>query len=167
MPKIYPWYAQDMPLIYPWYSHDMPMIYPSFTNYIPKIYLRYSHYPIYTKDIPKKYLWYPLDIPLNLLGPSGPLCTISNKNWFLLRSTSAKPYFFHFGQKDHFCLKWSKRAQIGPKGSQMVKSTWVDHFGSFWGVLDHFGTLTILPCLAIFGPKWTIFGPSPVMNSGK
>ena len=21
-----------------------------------------------------------------------------------------------------------------------------------------------LPCVAIFGPKWTIFGPSPVMN---
>ena len=25
-------------------------------------------------------------------------------------------------------------------------------------LLDHFGTLTGLPCLAIFGPKWTIFG---------
>ena len=30
--------------------------------------------------------------------------------------------------------------------------------------MDHFGALTSLPCLAIFGPKWTIFGPSLVMN---
>ena len=25
-------------------------------------------------------------------------------------------------------------------------------------ILDHFGALTSLPCLATFGPKWTIFG---------
>ena len=29
--------------------------------------------------------------------------------------------------------------------------------------LDHFGTLTSLRCLATFGLKWTIFGPSPVL----
>ena len=33
---------------------------------------------------------------------------------FLLRSTSTKPYFVHLGQKNHFCLKWSKRVQMGP-----------------------------------------------------
>ena len=32
------------------------------------------------------------------------------------------------------------RVQMGPKGSQMVKNTWVDHFGSFWILLDNFGT---------------------------
>ena len=42
---------------------------------------------------------------------------------FLLRSTSAKPYFVNLGQEFHFCLKWSKRVQMGPKGSQMVKNT--------------------------------------------
>ena len=35
---------------------------------------------------------------------------------FLLRSTSTKPYFVHLGQKNHFCLKWSKRFQMDPKG---------------------------------------------------
>ena len=40
---------------------------------------------------------------------------------------SEAPYFDHLEQKIHFCLKWSKRALIGPKGSQMVKNTWVDH----------------------------------------
>ena len=26
-------------------------------------------------------------------------------------------------QKINFCLKWSKRVQMGPKGSQMIKKT--------------------------------------------
>ena len=34
----------------------------------------------------------------------------------------------------------------------MVKNTYVDHFGHFWTLLDHFGALTSLPRLAIFGP---------------
>ena len=55
-----------------------------------------------------------------LSGPSGPFWAISNKNWFFapkhLRHT-------HLGQKIHFCLKWLKRVQMGPKGSQMVKNT--------------------------------------------
>ena len=33
-------------------------------------------------------------------------------------------------------------------------------------VMYHFGTLTSQLCLAIFGTKRTIFGPSPVMNGG-
>ena len=45
-------------------------------------------------------------------------------------------------QKVNFCLKWPKRVQTGPKGSWMVKNTWVDHHGPFWTLLDHFGTLT-------------------------
>ena len=36
---------------------------------------------------------------------------------------------------------------MGPKGSQMAKNTWVDNFGSFLALLDHFGTLTSMPCL--------------------
>ena len=43
---------------------------------------------------------------------------------------------------------------------QMVK-TQVGHFvWTLLALLDHFGTLTSLPCLAIFGPKWTIFDAS-------
>ena len=57
-------------------------------------------------------------------------------------------------QKINFCLKWSKRVQMGPKGSQMVKNTFrltildpfgplwnVDKpamFGHFWSKMDHF-----------------------------
>ena len=54
------------------------------------------------------------------LDPFGPFQTRID---ILLRSTSANPYFVHLGQKNHFCLKWSKRVQMGPKGSQMVKNT--------------------------------------------
>ena len=50
----------------------------------------------------------------------GLIWTISDKTWFFapkhLRHT-------HLGQKIHFCLKWPKRVQMGPKGSQMVKNT--------------------------------------------
>ena len=45
-------------------------------------------------------------------------------------------------------LKWFKRAQMGPKGSLMVKNTYVDHFGPFRTLLDHFG--------AEFGLKATL-----------
>ena len=31
----------------------------------------------------------------------------------------------------------------------MAKNIWVDHFGPFWTVLTHFGTLMSLPCLAL------------------
>ena len=67
-------------------------------------------------------------------------------------------------QKINVCLKWSKRVRMGPKGKKHLG--WP--FWSPWTLLGHFGTLTSLPCLAIFGPKWTIFGHphSPVMNDG-
>ena len=47
------------------------------------------------------------------LDPFGPFQTRID---ILLRSTSAKPYFVHLGQKNHFCLKWSKRVQMDPNG---------------------------------------------------
>ena len=55
----------------------------------------------------------------------------------------------------------------GPEGSKGVQNGqkhlgWrLDNFGPFWTLLDYFGALKSLPCLAIFGPKWTIFLPSP------
>ena len=43
-----------------------------------------------------------------------------------------------FGAKKiQFYLKWFKRVKMGPKRSQMVKNTWVDHFSPFW---DNYGT---------------------------
>ena len=97
------------------------------------------------------------------LDPFGPFQTKIDS---LLQSTSAKPYFVHLGQKNHFYLKWSKRVQMGPEGYQMVKNTKVEHFGPFRTLLDHFDKLTSLSFLAIFGPKWTIFVPSPFTNGG-
>ena len=97
------------------------------------------------------------------LDPFGPFQTRID---ILLWSTSAEPYFVHLGQKIIFVWNGPKGSRWIQTGSQMIKKTQVDHFGPFWAPLDHFGALTSLPCLAIFGPKWTIFGPSPVMNDG-
>ena len=44
-------------------------------------------------------------------------------------------------------------AQNGPKWS---KTCYIDHLGSFWALLDRFGTLASLPCSAIFGLKRAI-----------
>ena len=44
-------------------------------------------------------------------------------------------------------------AQNGPKWS---KTCYIDHLGSFWALLDRFGTSASLPCSAIFGPKRAI-----------
>ena len=53
---------------------------------------------------------------LDLFGP------FQTKNDFLLKSTSAKPYFVHMEKQIDFCLKWSKSVQLGLKGSQIVKN---------------------------------------------
>ena len=58
----------------------------------------------------------------------------------------------------------SEMVQKGPYGPKRVPNGQKHLVWPFWSLLDHFGALTSLPCLAIFGPKWTIFGPSPVMN---
>ena len=58
-----------------------------------------------------------------LIGPSGPFWTTSNEKWYSLKSTSAEPNFVLMGQQIDFCLKWSKRVQMDPKESQMVKNT--------------------------------------------
>ena len=63
------------------------------------------------------------------LDPFGPFQT---KNNFLLKSTSAKPYFVLMGQQIDFCLKWSKSVQIGSKGSNLSKTT-------RYTILDPFG----------------------------
>ena len=56
--------------------------------------------------------------------------------------------------KYDFYLKWSKRVQNGQK-----QLGW-----PFWAFMDPFGPLGNVDKSALFGPKWAIFGPSPVMN---
>ena len=56
-----------------------------------------------------------------------PLDHFKQKLIFCSRAPPPKPYFFHLGQKTHFCLKWSQGVRMGQKGSQIVKNTWVDH----------------------------------------
>ena len=60
-------------------------------------------------------------------------------------------------------LKESKWAQNGVKWS---KTCYNDNFGSFWTLLDHFGTSASLPCLAIFGPKRAFLDPPAHMIEG-
>ena len=64
-------------------------------------------------------------------------------------STSAKPYFVHLRQKIHFCLKWSKRVGMGPKGSHVVANTWVGHFGPFWATLERKEACYVWPFLVL------------------
>ena len=82
---------------------------------------------------------------------------VKNSNSF-----KKKWFFLHRGPR-HLCqtlfcpfeTKNSFLSEVVPNGQK--------HLGwPFWSLLDHFGTLTSLP---FFGQKWTIFGPSPFMNS--
>ena len=58
-----------------------------------------------------------------LLGPSGLLWTISDKNEFLPQMDKVGFGGDASEQNINSCLKWSKRVQMGPKGSQMFKKT--------------------------------------------
>ena len=64
-----------------------------------------------------------------------------------------------FEQKIIFLFEMAQKDPDGPKRVPNDQKHW-----SFWSLSFPFGTLTSLPCLAIFGPKWAIFGQSPVMN---
>ena len=56
---------------------------------------------------------------------------------------------------------------MSPKWPQMAKHVYyIDNFVSFWTLLDHFGTLASLPCLAIFSPKRAILDPPAHMIEG-
>ena len=115
---------------------------------------------------PKRTKWSTL-VFLTIVHPFGHIGSLLDhfkpKMIFCSEAPQLKPYFAHLGKQIYFHLKWSKRVQMGPNRSQMVKNYSVR---PFWSLLDYFRTLLSLPCMAIFGPKWTIFGPSPVMNVG-
>ena len=87
-----------------------------------------------------------------LLGPSGPFWTISNKIWYFAPEHPCKTPLCPLGAKNHFCLKWFKRVQMGPK--------WVPndqkHLGwPFWSLSDPFGPLWSVDKPAMFGPFWS------------
>ena len=70
-----------------------------------------------------------------------PFAPFQTKIDFLLRITSAQPYFVNLGQKS-FLSKMSKRAQKGPKWLTKIRF-------AFGTLLDPFGMFKSLPCLAI------------------
>ena len=92
----------------------------------------------------------------------------------------------HFRQNLIFCLKntkcflakviWGKKSSLvwndlkeskwAKNGVKWSKTCYNDHFGSFWTLLDHFGTSASLPCLAIFGPKRAFLDPPAHMIEG-
>ena len=58
------------------------------------------------------------------LGPSGPFFDHFRRKFiFCSEAPLPNPTLSTCGKKNCFCLKWSKRVQMGPKGSQMVKNT--------------------------------------------
>ena len=71
------------------------------------------------------------------------------QNWFFALEHLRQTILCPFGPKKSFL---TEMVEMGPKGSQMVKNTWVDHFSPSWTLLDHFGTLTSLPFLVQNGP---------------
>ena len=84
------------------------------------------------------------------LDSFGPFQT---KNDFLLKCTSDIPYFVFMGHQIVFCLKWYKSVQMpiwAQKGPKLSKTSSFTISDPFWTLLDHFGRLTSLPCLAIF-----------------
>ena len=83
------------------------------------------------------------------LDPFGPFQTRID---ILLWSTSAEPYFVHLGQKNHFCLKWSKRVQMDPKGFPNDQK---DLGWPFWSLLGPFGPLWSVDKPAMFGHFWS------------
>ena len=51
------------------------------------------------------------------LGPSGPFLIILNKKLIFCFGAPLPNHTLAFwGKKNHFCLKWSKRVQMSPKG---------------------------------------------------
>ena len=57
-----------------------------------------------------------------------------------------------FWAKIKFCLKWSKRAQMGPKWSQTVKKVLCWSLGSIW---DPYGPHHDIGTPAMFGNFWS------------
>ena len=100
-------------------------------------------------------------------GPIWTLLDLFRQTWFFASKTEkcflAKVIWskkLSFVWKDPKESKW---AQNGPKWSKIC---YIDHFGSFWTLVDHFGTSATLPCLVIFDPKRAFLDPPAHMIKG-
>ena len=71
-----------------------------------------------------------------------------------------------WGKKSSFVWNDPKKSNWAQNGTKWSKTCYIDHFGSFWTLLDLFGTSASLPCLAIFGPKRAILDPPAHMIEG-
>ena len=106
---------------------------------------------------------------LTIWNPFGPIWTIldnfKQELIFCSEAPLQNPTLSIWGKKSLL----SEMVQKEPDGPQKVPNG-QKHLGlPYWPLLNPFRpllTLTSLPCWAIFGQKWTIFGPSPVMNGG-
>ena len=85
-----------------------------------------------------------------ILGPCGPFWTISNKNWFFAPKHLFQTLLCPFGAKKSFLSEMVQKGPDGPKRGSNPNGQ--KHLGwPFGSLLDHFGALTSLQCLAIFG----------------
>ena len=99
---------------------------------------------------------------LIIWGHFGPILTLfghfTQNLSFCSKSLWPRSTLCFLGKKSSFVWndqKGSKWSQNGPKWS---KTCYIDHLGSFWALLDRFGTSASLPCSAILapiGPFWT------------
>ena len=81
-----------------------------------------------------------------------PLDHFKQKLIFCSGAALPNPTLSISGKKNHFRLKWSKRAQMGPKGVPNGQK----HFGwPFWSLLDPFGPLWSVDRPAMFGHFWS------------
>ena len=79
--------------------------------------------------------------------------TFQTKIDFLIRSTSAKPYFVHLGKKFISLSEMGQRGPDGPKWSKTIGLTILVPFGPLWNVDKP------APCLAIFGQSPVMIDP--------
>ena len=100
---------------------------------------------------------------LDHLDPFGPSQT---RNDILLRSTSAKAYFFHLGQKNHFWLEMVQKDRNDQKLSQF-QSRFSETADCVTKSLNHLITLNVCVCLffkPIFRKFTSVYISSTVLS---
>ena len=100
----------------------------------------------------------------------GPIWTLLNhfrlNLIFCPKSLWPRSTLCFWGKKSSFVWNDPKKSNWAHNGTKWSKTCYIDHFGSFWTLLDLFGTSASLPCLAIFGPKRAILDPQAHMIEG-
>ena len=91
-----------------------------------------------------------------------PFCTFLDlfrpKSIVFLKNTNCLLVKVLWSKKINFCLKWSKRVQLGLNGPKWSNTYYIDHLGPF-GPFQIILGLASLPCFAIFGPKRALLDP--------